>query len=311
MKCPFCKHKINRYDGKHIYNCASNKKFDRKADIKYQYLLYNHPFISVKNNLFVEYVVKNKSLPDIRKEYGISYNNAIFLLDLFEIKRRDMRTSSKTISVKKYKKTCLEKYGKDNFSKIKKNIKKNNFDTIINNNKSLYEQIKDMVYSQKTDILKKALERDNILKKETSEIYKKYYAYWNNLNDEEKNKLINKGELLENKISNCLDKLNVTYMRNFTFSRMKFDFKINNNILIDVNSDFWKANPLYYRENDKMNFPFKKIVAKKIWQKDESKNRIMAERGYRVIVLWESDFKNLNDDELLSFLTKKMNFTQL
>jgi len=305
MKCPFCKHKINRYDGKHIYNCDSNKKYVNKSDIKYQYLLYNHPFISNKNNLFIEYSVKNKSLPDIKKEYGISYNNIIFLLDLFDIKRRNMSSSSKTISTKKYRKTCLEKYGKDNFSKIKKIKSPKKIDLLENEN--FYEEIKDLIQSQKKDILKKALERDNILKKETLDIYKKYYKYWNKLNDEEKNKLINKDILLESRISDCLDKLNITYIKNFTYGKMVFDFKFGN-ILIDVNSDYWKANPSFYRKNEKMSFPFKNIIAGTIWQKDKNKNDIMKNKGYKILIFWENEFQKLEDDELLRLLIEKINF---
>jgi len=117
MHCPFCKNRINRYDGRHIYRCHKNIKVGDKRDIKYEFLHYNFPVISTKNTMFDEYVVKLKSLPDIKKDYNISYKNILFLLDYHGIKKRTMKISSKQISSKKYKKTCLTKYGVDNISK--------------------------------------------------------------------------------------------------------------------------------------------------------------------------------------------------
>ena len=50
--------------------------------IKFEFLSYNFPVISKKNTLFNEYVVKLKSLPDIKKDYLISYKNIILLSKL-------------------------------------------------------------------------------------------------------------------------------------------------------------------------------------------------------------------------------------
>ena len=118
MHCPFCKNRINRYNGHHIYHCNKNNKIWKRDDIKYEYLLFNFPIISTKNTLFNEYVIKFSSLPDIKKNFNISYKNIIFLLDYHGIKKRTIKSSSKLISSKKYKKTCLSKYGVDNVSKI-------------------------------------------------------------------------------------------------------------------------------------------------------------------------------------------------
>ena len=302
MKCPFCKHRVNRYDGKHIYRCDRNKHIEDKKEIKYQYLSYNYPFISEKNNLFVEYSVKSKSLPDLKKEFGISYNNTLFLLEYFGLKKRSYSSSAKLISAKKYKKTCLKKYGKDNYSKLnlKKNIKPISFE-----NREYYEIVKDIISNQKHNILKRILDRDNILKKEVKYLYKKYYRYWLDLNDEKKNELVGNNTLIETKVSDCLDKLEISYIRNFYYGKNIFDFKIDN-FLLDVNSDFWKANPLIYKENDYLDFPFERIKSRVIWKKDEYKRNLVEKVGYKVIVIWESDIKNIEGNELSKYLIEKL-----
>lgn len=298
--CPFCKNRINRYDGLHIYRCKKNTKILNKEDIKFEYLRHNFPVISSKNILFDEYVVKTKSLPDIKKDYLISYKNIVFLLDYYNIKRRTIKVSSKQISSKKYKKTCLSKYGVDNVSKIQfvKNKKKNqkiNIDRSVEN----FKKLSDLFMSKTFDL------KDNIdpeVKKELDKIYKSCYKHWNNLSDEQKDFLMDKiYSSIESKVTNCLDKLNVTYTKRFMIGRKYFDIKIKN-ILIDVNSDLWHANPLIYNENDNLKFPFNKVKAKTIWQRDVKKKKLAESYGYKVINIWENDIKNMDDSQIIDYL---------
>jgi hypothetical protein len=62
-------------------------------------------------------------------------------------------------------------------------------------------------------------------------------------------------------------------------------------IILEFNGDIWHANPQLYTE-DWIN-PVTKKTAKEIWMYDNEK-RIAAEvNGYKLIVLWENDFKEL------------------
>lgn len=295
--CPFCKNRLNRYDGRHIYRCKKNNKIWTKDGIKFEHLSYNFPNISNKNVLFDEYVVKLKSLPDIRKDHNISYKNILFLLDYHKINKRSMKTSSKQISAKKYKKTCLSKYGVDNVSKIQ-NVKKVKNINMLDNKESfikLRESISSKINLNNEDI-------DINTKRELKKLYKISYNYWLNLNDEQKDFLIDKiYSSIETKITDCLDKLNVTYTKRFIIGRKFYDIKIKN-ILIDVNSDYWHANPSIYKENDIMNFPLKKIKARVIWHRDLNKKLLAESYGYRVFVIWESDIKDLSDIEIVDYL---------
>jgi G:T-mismatch repair DNA endonuclease (very short patch repair protein) len=273
-----------------------------KDGIKFEFLSYNFPLISSKNTLFNEYVVKMKSLPEIKRDYNISYNNIVFLLDYHGIKKRSMKVSSKQISSKKYKRTCLTKYGVDNVSKLqfikdKKRHRRINFSKNIEN----FVSLRDVILSSSINIRENNNIDENI-KRDLQDLYKICYNYWLNLTDEQKDFLMDKiYSSIESKITNCLDKLNITYTRRFMVGRRFFDIKINN-ILIDVNGDIWHANPKLYKENDKITFPFKKVKAKHIWQKDKSKKELAESYGYKVFYIWESDIKNLSDDDTINYL---------
>ena len=110
---------------------------------------------------------------------------------------------------------------------------------------------------------------------------------------------------IESKVTNHLDKLNISYIKRFMIGKKFYDIKLDN-ILIEVNSDYWHANPNTYKHNDIMKFPFRNIKANVIWQRDEIKKQIAESYGYSVVYIWESDMKDLNDDYLIEFLNKKI-----
>lgn len=300
MHCPFCKNRINRFDGRHIYRCNKNMKVWTKAGIKFEFLSYNFPIISTKNTLFDEYVIKLKSLPDIRKDYNISYKNIIFLLDYYNIKRRTMKVSSKQISSKKYKKTCLAKYGVDNVSKLQF-VKDKKLNKRLNASRNIenFNNLKNLFVSNSLSIPK---DMDEHMKKEIEKLYRICYKYWLNLTDEQKDYLMDKiYSQIESKITNCLDKMNITYTRRFMVGRKFFDIKINN-LLIDVNSDTWHANPSFYKEKDTLKFPFKRVKVSSIWQRDRVKRELAESYGYKVFYVWESDIKELDDEQVINYL---------
>jgi hypothetical protein len=301
MHCPFCKNRINRYDGRHIYKCKKNMKVWTKDGIKFEFLSYNFPVISKKNILFDEYVVKLKSLPSIKKDYLISYKNVLFLLDYHNIKRRSIKTSSKQISAKKYKKTCLTKYGVDNVSKlqsIKDKKRERNIDFLKNKNN--FKNLNDLFVSKTLNL--KNDEIDEGVKKELKSLYNSCYRYWLNLSDEQKDFLLDKiYSSIESKVTNCLDKLNITYTKRFMVGRKFFDIRIKN-VLIDVNSDLWHANPSIYKENDTLKFPFKNVKARTIWQRDLRKKKSAESYGYKIYYIWENDIKDLSDEEMINFI---------
>jgi hypothetical protein len=82
-----------------------------------------------------------------------------------------------------------------------------------------------------------------------------------------------------------------------------YDIKKDNKI-IEVNGDFWHANPLKYKENDVV---FKGKTAKDLWEKDEVKINFANEHGFVVLTIWENDFRTNPQQEIekcLNFLTR-------
>ena len=133
--------------------------------------------------------------------------------------------------------------------------------------------------------------------------------YFSNMSDTEFEDYFNRTlktiSRLELKVKKILDDNLIEYTQQKFVNRKSYDFRINNTkILIEVQGDYWHANPVKYKHNDLIKYPNKKLIlANKIWEKDEIK-RINAEKyGYNVIYLWESDvnqsIKNGTIDEFI------------
>ena len=72
----------------------------------------------------------------------------------------------------------------------------------------------------------------------------------------------------------------------------QFDFRIGN-ILLEIQGDFWHANPKFYKESYELSFPGNiKIKAKDLWEKDYRKKVLAESRGYTLLYIWENDIKN-------------------
>jgi G:T-mismatch repair DNA endonuclease (very short patch repair protein) len=300
--CPFCEKVVG--NDPHIYFCKSKTTIDKK-EIKFLFLQKNFPLLSEKD--FVEKVYKNKSLPDIKNEFGIDFKSFTFLLDFFEIKKRNISESSKLISGDKYRKTCNKRYGVDNVSKsdLIKNKKK---DTFIKNYgvDNIFKDDKFKLWISENNFAWNNLtkeQNEERCKKQTISINK----YWSNLTDEQKNKIFNHNgtSSLESKISEVLNFLSISHTTQFLIKGKIFDFKISNtNILIEVNGDYWHCNPKKYKVDESVKFPggVKRVID--IWKKDENKKSKAEKEGYKVIYIWEDEIKK---GDLYNLVLSKLN----
>jgi very-short-patch-repair endonuclease len=82
-----------------------------------------------------------------------------------------------------------------------------------------------------------------------------------------------------------------------------YDFYIpHKNLLIEVNGDYWHANPIKYNESDIIPYPGNVLLrASDIWEKDYQKYKLAANQGYDIIYLWENDIIN-SFDIVVSYL---------
>lgn len=62
--------------------------------------------------------------------------------------------------------------------------------------------------------------------------------------------------------------------------------------IIEVNGDFFHANPCYYGPKDLLLHPSGKILAEELWARDKRKTEYAEQLGYNVIVIWEKEIKN-------------------
>ncbi len=80
-----------------------------------------------------------------------------------------------------------------------------------------------------------------------------------------------------------------------------FDICIGN-ILIEINGDFWHANPNKYKKGDILKFPKKEVFSDDIWLKDKIKKKDANKNGYNVVYLWESFIRKSSNEELIETL---------
>lgn len=73
----------------------------------------------------------------------------------------------------------------------------------------------------------------------------------------------------------------------------EYDIKINNsNKLVEVNGDYYHANPIKYKESDILNFFGNEVHVKEIWNKDRLKIDFAKKSEYSMLVIWEHDIYN-------------------
>jgi G:T-mismatch repair DNA endonuclease (very short patch repair protein) len=307
--CPYCNNSLNG-GSNHIFFCGL--KFDKnktKEVIKKEFLEYNFPIISKKDVLISEYQLGLKSLPDLKKKYGIDFKSILFLLDFYKIPKRTSSSSAIQISQKKYKKTCNKKYGVDNVSQLES----------IKNKKS-----KTFLEHYGVDNIWKSNDFKSWLKKHMMDTYgvgslpnnngNADSWGWNKLTQKEKEERLkilfsNFESSIEKTIQNLLTDMNIGFTTHFFIDNLSYDIKINSSKkIIEVQGDYWHANPDKFKEKDLIaNKKLGTISAKEIWEKDALKKKIAENSGYSIFYVWESDIKQKSKGELkmeiLNFLS--------
>jgi very-short-patch-repair endonuclease len=108
---------------------------------------------------------------------------------------------------------------------------------------------------------------------------------------------------IENLIFDFVNSFNVSVERNFQIGIYNVDFLIKNKFIVECFGDYWHCNPSIYEGN----FYNKsiKLTAKEKWEKDKNKIQKLKDKGFEVLVLWESDIvsqtKNTHK-KIISFL---------
>jgi G:T-mismatch repair DNA endonuclease (very short patch repair protein) len=234
------------------------------------------------------------------EKYNITHKNISDILKFNGVEVKSFSEIGKLESVtKKREKTWYDKYGVTNVSKSDK-IKEKKRKTFIENygvdNIFKTDEFKDSINN--IMIAKYGVKRKN---------------NWDCLTDEEKRERIRRlnsgsSSILEKRIGKVLVEMGVKFEPQFELKGKLYDYHIKGtNILIEVNGDFWHANPKKYKASDILPFPKKEVLAESLWVKDEKKIKIARNSGYNVITLWEMDITNLSDIELELYIVEQIN----
>ncbi len=326
--CPKCK---NHARSPHYIKCYNNEIINgiSKKQIKFEFIQYNYlntfNFINNKENFENHY--KTHSLPDYKK-LNVPWDLVFFLLEWFNIKKRTFSESALTIGQKKNKETCLKKYGTVNvlsrgtkiFEKRNKTVKdKYGVDNVFQI-KEIIEQINTKEAHEKTAIgWKKWFYA--LSDKEKEDFFNK-----NIHSDKSKEKIANgqhKGYKIskpEIKLVEILSELNFTYIHQFKIKKPKetqnrynnkiyyYDIYLPDfNLIIEMNGNYWHANPNFYKADDIVFFKFAHIKAEDIWKRDKLKHDYAKEKGHNIITIWENEIHKKTNDEIKELLIIKIN----
>jgi len=98
-------------------------------------------------------------------------------------------------------------------------------------------------------------------------------------------------------VANLLSTVGIAFVKQLHVPRYYCDFYLpRHNLIIEVNGDYWHANPSKFSENDVIGG--KKLLAREIWANDSKKVESLKSMGYNVLVLWESNLKNMTAQKL-------------
>jgi len=283
------------------------------------------------------YLEKEFSLVDFKTIYGIPYKQTQRILDNAGVQKRNVSQSRKTKRIKeKIKAGLTEKYGEEieNISQVE-SIKRKKADTFTKNygvdnifkSKDYYVYLHNLMlerYGAKSvpnlhgnanPFGVKTLSKEK-LQLRIQKMLEGGKIYWSNLTDEQKNEIIIsrcKGLInycdssLERKVKQGLENLKIKFKPQFWIKQKGFDFFLkDHNIIIEVQGDFWHANPLIYQETDIVNHPGGKVLAREIWLKDKLKKELAEMLNYRVIYIWESELKNLDQPAVMNLVLNKI-----
>lgn len=336
MICHICQKNVSRMP--HYKECK--QKTQNKKEFLFDILNFNHKILCQNSGELLNkiYTEENYSILDI-VEYlngDISSTQIYFLLEKFNIPKKGLKGSANSKRTReKYKQTCIEKYGTENslskgskpYEKRNKTVKeKYGVDNVFQ-----LEKVKDKLnqtildtygslrthnsHKQKETLKNKSLETKLEHYKKISIAHKKR---WETYTDEQKYSIIAKLlknnqsknfyiiNKLESKISNALVQIGFPFEFSYFIQRRQFDFKIGNNIIIEVQGDYWHANPKFYKENEVINYPKRKCKAKEIWENDKKKKLIAEKYGYEVLYIWEDEVKYLTENEIVYLINNKI-----
>lgn len=313
MKCYICKKELKIINRWHYKSCCNDQiTFDQFKINCYQY---NYPELTY-DNVYNLYINREYTLPMFLKEFGINYKAMTLLLNYYSIQPRTIKESNNLKSVrKKFINTCIEKYGVDNptrkdtpayFKREQTMLERYGSTNIFSSESFMKEMKKDDIWLKRY-----GLTYHEFRSKRSSDV-------WKNKSEEDREEWLRKFTLernyeessIEKKFREMLEYYNLEYEPQFYVGGKFFDF-YTEGILVEVNGDYFHANPLYYLSDQIIYFfgSSNPIQASILWQRDELKRLIANASKYDVIYIWENEIdKCKTHEQLYNLFIDRMNF---
>lgn len=202
-----------------------------------------------------------------------------------------------------------QEYIKKNNNIVKNSIKQTNIEYYLNQGMSQEDAKKALHDRQATFSLYKCIKKYG--EEKGLEIFNNRQKIWN----KKLQNIFKQGKYVQSPIANKLfseieyklnikESINEKYIFNDELHKgYLFDFCLNNK-LIEFNGDYWHANPNFYGPLSFIKAKNKK--AKDIWEYDKIKIQTAENQGYKVLTIWEYDYKNDKEKTLkkcIDFLT--------
>lgn len=215
----------------------------------------------------------------------------------FNINREDHPMYGKHHSIETIKKMSNSQkgkgLGKTLSTETKEKISKSNKKYYSNHRHPNLDRVgeKNPMFGKPGTMLGKKLSEETKIK-----ISKKSKKLWENKEYREyilKNTLFsykNKNTKIELKIEEILKEYLIDYEKQKYIDKFIYDFYLKKlNTLIEVNGDYWHANPNKYKKDDVLIYPNGNFKASDIWSRDENKINFAIKNNYKIITIWEYD----------------------
>lgn len=113
----------------------------------------------------------------------------------------------------------------------------------------------------------------------------------------------------EQRMRKILESNNIQYLPHFCIKRSRFkwyiyDFLINGKLILEMQGDYYHANPKYYEAEDTIVVAHKREKASEIWERDKKKKTKAKKSGYRYKAIWEDLLNKISDKEAFELINK-------
>lgn len=300
IHCPLCKKEITK---EKIFVHFKLKCPNKNNTSFYQYacLVKGKEFIDNLISLYKSGTslndIKSSSIRNTLSDISERVWKQIF--SELNIKIRNVKESKNTTVVKeKCQQTCENKYGKGiiNVSQVLQ-IKQKKAETFIKHYgvdnirkyKPYYNQLNDFMikkYGKKRLSGKEGKTQQELEEIEIKRIHSRIKNGWFD-------------SLLEERVDKIMTENNIIHQRCFWAYHHPYDFIFGDHILLEVNGDFWHANPLIYKASDLM---INGKTAEDIWNYDKKFRDCLIGSKFKLIYLWESQMNCMSDNEIVNWL---------